>query len=229
MNNKFTSGKNLSDVINNFNFCNNEFISNGTKNSQESLELHISRSMESSPEQIDRTGNRDDPKSVEEKFLKHMKDLRKLTAKHNLEIIKKYNLEEKIREKSFKLFNTENEIRNLPEYEEYIYQTRNIEKKIKFGFSLTVFYAIYLLVNVYEGKVKAYDNVNDLINNKVSSRLNKINFKYHLMFAVPLSVFLYYYINKNRKLHNNFEKYIRNKYFDSEFDMDSLHIMQYKL
>ena len=72
-------------------------------------------------------------------------------------------------------------------------------------------------------KLKIYDNVKDLINEK-RSKANLFNYKLNIMVGVPIVLFTYYQIRQYKRIEANYKEVIRSKYYDEESGCDNFNL-----
>lgn len=234
-----TNAVNLSDLISNFNYSDNSFISNGRKNPRDSL-LN-SKLYNKSPEVNSNSSNDQFQRgSFESNFDNHLKQLNK----HNNSITQNNKsehsannpdkqalnffseMEKKKSDNNNRLFLMEL-IKEIPEYQEYKEKKTIIEKKLKFTLSIIGLYLLTLCFNLYENRTSStmYDKIDHIINkNKVShvqtnafGFLHK-NFKISLFILLPSLIFSYYLYRNNINTQHKYRNIIREKYFNEEID-----------
>jgi hypothetical protein len=218
MNNNLNIDKNISDVIKNFNLCNNEFIKSESKDVRGALFPHESGNKKNYSEKNEINIKRD-----EKELIKKFNELKDINSDGNNKIIKKLNIEEKIKTNSFENSYRINKMNNLPESKEFAHDMEKVKKKIKIGSAIFVFYSVYALMEFYDSKSKINENVQDLINKK-QSKANLFNYKLNLMIGIPIVMFLYYQVRQYKKIESSYKEVIRNKYYDEESGCENFNL-----
>lgn len=206
-NNKIINDKNFSDNISNFNLCNNSFISNGTENREYLDKILFSQENGSKKANSSFQVNKNDY-NVEKQLE------RKMLLNSNT-VIKNQEIEESIKDRTFKQFVMMNNLQNSEEYEIFKDRFDKAKKRSQIIMGLMCFYSMFILNNVYENQINTYQNTTDLINNKLT-KYSKINFKLHFIVMTPLIGLLYYSKIKGNKIQEEFNKVLKDKYYDED-------------
>jgi len=218
MNNNLSSHKNLSDAINNFDLCDNNFISSDRKSPSNAICSMAFGNKKNQSDKNEKTMKRD-----EKELIKQFTELKESSNSHNMQLIKKLNVEEQIKKNSFEQIYHINKLNNLPETKEFMYDVEKVKKKIKIGSAALVFYSVHAIMEFYDSKTKIYENVRDLINEN-PSRKNLFNYKRNLMIGVPLLAFVFYQFKQYKLIEDKYKETIRKKYYNEDSGLNDFNL-----
>jgi hypothetical protein len=233
MNNKPINeiSKNFSDNINNFNLCDNPFISNGNKNKSNREKVtdilfneqdarNTLKNISQSATSNFFTYQADKLKLQNSFFENHVDQLNKSAFnKNKREIMQHPMLNKRIRDNSFRQFLLVNKLYQSEEYNSFKDRFEKISKRLNVTMGGIIFYSMYILMNVYESKLRIYETTADLISDK-KTYLGKINYKLHFTVMLPLFGIIYYLKKKRNLIEDDFHKVIKDKYFDDSIDFN---------
>jgi hypothetical protein len=225
MNNKLSKGfdKNFSDNVNNFNLCDNPFISNGGSTSRETVTNVLFNNKEandnSGHSQFGNLPYQTDTSTMQNAFFEKQIDKLNKSAfsKNQREFSQHPMLNRAIKDNSFKHFLLVNRLYQSEEYDMFKSRFDKVRQRINITMGIICFYSMYILMNVYESKMRIYETTADLISNK-KTFLTKINYKMHFAVMLPLIGILYYLKGKRQIVDDEFEKVVKEKYFDETID-----------
>jgi hypothetical protein len=237
MNNKSKNDitKNFSDNVNNFNLCENPFISNGDKkksNREKVTDILFSeqdtkntfKNISESATSNFFTYQADKLKLQNSYFDRHVEQLNKSEYnKNKAEIMKHPMLDKKITDNSFRQFLLINKLYQSDEYYSFKDRFQKISKIFNVTLGGIIFYSMYILMNAYESKLRIYETTADLISDK-KIYLGKINYKLHFKIMLPLFGIVYYLKIKRNLIEDDFHKIIKDKYFDDSIDFNYVKI-----
>lgn len=210
MNNNLSIGTNLSGAIKNFNLCNNEFIMSDNKGARNAILSYAFGNKKNNFHKNEGVIKKDE-KEIAQQF----SELKQMNQIDNKKLIKKLNIEDQIKSKTFENVYFMNKLNNLPETKLFKEDLEKVKKKITFATVALTFYTVYALMEFYDSKSKIYDNVKDLMNDR-RSKVNLFNYKRNMMIGLPLLLFLYLQYSNYRKIEIAYKDLIREKYYDEE-------------
>jgi len=202
---------NFSEIISNFNYCDNPFISNGTNGYRINIRNQL----------LNRNINENE--KIEKKFELYINGL---TKNDDLQDNKSSN--NNCSMKNYKRFNMEKEknadrniaikiIQQMPEYKFYNEKKQKINNKINVISSVIFIYTFLMINNAYENyyHTRAYDKLEEIINLQKKPIINERvlvfsfkNFKMHCMIILPCSLGLLFYTRKSRQIKHTIDNFI---------------------
>ena len=212
----------LSTGITNFDSAHIKFLSNKDDKDSLNIETIIHEWIDHKKDKqiLDKETIKKKSLPVKENFLKR----NEREKDHRLQIIKNLNFEDRIKDDLIKdIINDVNQIDN-PMLNQIQIKKSKIKKKIKIVVYVSCFYSFYLFADVYDQRNNKYNNIQDMINNK--PRALNIRYKQHFFIYSFLITLMGYFIKKNYKIENDFNKFVRDNYIhlsDEELSRYKLH------
>ena len=134
-------------------------------------------------------------------------------------------MEKLIRDNTFKQFMVMNKLHKTEDYQEFKSRFDLVNKRSNIIAGLICFYSIYILNNIYESRLRVYENTADLINSNIIKNYSKINYKMHFAVIIPLIGILYYFRKKSKVIDIEFQNVIKERYYDdTDFDLSNYKI-----
>jgi hypothetical protein len=214
--NNSEQGSNLSDLITNFKLCNNKFVKSPGDDITEQMMRYALRPKDNYNESsLPNSGI---------SFENKIDSMKKLRIEDNKQLLKKLNLDDKIKEQTFRQIMHQKRLKNLPEYEQFKDRHINIKKKLNFGIVTFLSLSIYTLMNFHDNQLKIYNNMKDFVDNK-PQKFQFTNLKIPFLLFIPIVSFILYNYKNIKALEKEYNKVLQQNYFDEEITYENVKVI----
>jgi len=198
----------LSSGITNFQDTNIKFLSNkDEKTSTEEL-IHewLDSKLKFNRNKSESSNEKYNESNLKEKFMnRNIED-----NEYKLTLIKKLNLEDKIKDDLLKDLIFDSNLLSDPQVKNLQEKKNSISKKIKIFIYLITFYSFFTFAQFYDQKLNKFNNIQDMINKK--QKTIDFKFKYNLLiFSILFGGLTLFYGQKSR-VDRDFRNYVKSNH-----------------